>query len=124
MKRRVQQQKDSQDGDRNNNRQPCVGALLAFILAGPIERIALREIDLGGDVVDGLLDCASQVPAADAVFDRDIPGVVLAVDHGSALLDPDITQFRESDPLTAWSEKLDSRDLFLGTAELRQVTSN
>src|ERR1035438_3378045 len=85
-KRRIEDERHQQQGYWHDERQPPVGALLALVLAGPVQVIALGKRDLVSDLVNRLADGAAQVAAAHAVLDGNVAGVSLAVDCGSTVV--------------------------------------
>src|SRR5215468_8262127 len=69
---RVEDERNQQDGDRDDDSEAAVGALLALIFAGPVEVVALGQLNLVADVVDSLADGAAEVATADTVLDGDV----------------------------------------------------
>jgi hypothetical protein len=60
--------------------QAARAALLALVLAGPVDLVAGRELDLLVDLGDGLFDGGAEVAVADAVLDGDVALAAFAVD--------------------------------------------
>ena len=90
--RRIEKQDNQQDGNRNNQRQPGIGALLAGVFARPLQGVAQGQLHFLAYVVDGIPHRAAQVAAAHAVLDGDIARVVFAVNHGGAIFNADVAE--------------------------------
>ena len=87
-------------------------ALLALVLAGPVEVVADRELDLLVDLVDGLADGAAEVAVAHAVLDGDVAAAAFAVDLFGAVFDLDVGELGERDALAGGGEEADVGDRF------------
>src|SRR6516225_808288 len=118
---RVQNDEDQQNGDGDDDLQPLVGALLAFVLAGPVEAVAFRKLHLLIDFRHRLLHRAAEVAAPHAVLDGDIARIRFAVDHGGSILHLDVAELPKRDPLARGREDADVRDVIHGLPELGLV---
>src|SRR5690242_5974058 len=54
---------------------------------------------------------AAEIAPADAVFDGDVAGVILAIDHRSAILDADVAELAQGHALAAGREHADVLDV-------------
>ena len=120
----VQDHENDQEGERNHDRQPSLCALLARIFARPVDAISGRQLHLLVDPADRLLNRAAQIASADAIFDRDIPLVALAIHLRRAVQYLDSTELGERDALPSGREEADLLDRFFGVTEARQIPHN
>ena len=75
----VKNDEDSDDGDGQHKHQPARGALLALVLAGPVDLVARWQLNLIVYLYDRLFDGAAQIAVAHAVLDGDIALATLPV---------------------------------------------
>src|ERR1017187_7306192 len=117
----VQHQHDYQDGERDHDRQATIGALLALVLAGPLQRVALRQLHFAIHLHHGLLDGAAQIAAADAVLNGDVTLVAFAVDHRRAVFNPHVSDLGERNAFSAGGGDPDVANVVHGLPELLLV---
>ena len=86
-KHRVENYENYQQGDGDHDHQAFLGALLAFVFAGPVYVVADWEFYAGFYLLHGFFYSAAQVAATDAVFNGDVSGIFFAVDFGGAVAD-------------------------------------
>ena len=61
MKRHVEQHKDDEEHNGNKYLQPLAGTHLEFVLAGPLQRVAGRHLDVLGHRALGSVDIPPDV---------------------------------------------------------------
>ena len=101
----VEDHEDEQQRDGHDQRQALVGPLLALIFSRPVEVVAGGQFHLAVDLGDGLFDGAAKIAAANAVFDRHIALVGLAVDLLRAIFHLSLGQLREGDSFARGREQ-------------------
>src|SRR6267378_4504961 len=72
IEHRIQNQENDQNGNGYDDRQPGLRSLLTFIFARPVEVVSGRKHNLCAYSIHRLLDCATEIAAANAVLDRNI----------------------------------------------------
>src|SRR5580698_10105098 len=81
----INDQENEEDCRGHDDHQPCLGALLALILARPFDAVKRRQLYSLLDLAHGFLDSAAQVTAAHAVVDGDIAGTAFPIELRSAV---------------------------------------
>ena len=99
------------------NASAPIGPLLAFVFPGPIEVIAFRQLHLLIHFLDRLPHRAAEIASADAVFDRDIARVALAVNRRRAIIEANLANLSQRNPLARGSHQTNVRDVINGAAE-------
>ena len=120
----VENEKDQQQRQRNDEHQAALGALLAGILAGPVDGVSFRQLDLRAHLPDGLFDGAAQVASAHAILDGDIALTPFPIDFRRAVHGLHVGQLRQRDALPAGRQQADILDGFLGIAVLRKIAQH
>ena len=88
-------------GDRKHQHEPPRRALLALVLAGPIDLVARGQLHLFVDLSNRLFDGAAEIAVANAVLDGNIALTALAVDLFGAVFGLDRGELGERDALAA-----------------------
>ena len=94
----VEDEEDDDAGDGNDDGHALVGALLAFVFAGPLEVVADGEFDVVVDLLDGFFDGGAEVAVFDRVLDGDVALSLLAVDFFGAVVEGGLGELGEGDP--------------------------
>src|SRR6266550_3721122 len=61
MERQVEQQEDDEEDDRNQDLQPLSRANLELVLAGPLQRVPRRHVQVAANRGSGLVDVPADV---------------------------------------------------------------
>src|ERR1035438_8222030 len=117
----IQNQEDYQKRQRNDQRQPLLGALLRLVFAGPLQAISRRQLDGFGNRRDGFLHRAAQVAPANAVLDGHVALVPFPVDLRGAIPYGHVAELAERHTLAGRSQQADIADLLDGGAVLRLI---
>src|SRR5579872_445044 len=122
-KRGVQDERHQQDRDRNDDGEPSVRPLLALVFSCPVEVIALRQFHFLSNFVDRLTNGAAEIAPANAVLDRDIARISLAINRRSAVIERDVTELPQRDALARRSQQSDAGDVVDRPPELRLIAN-
>ena len=118
----VKNDEDHQDGQRHHDQQPRLRALLALVLAGPLDTITGRQLDLLTNLLHSVPNRAAQVPASHVEGHGVVSGVPFAVDVVGAVFHLHRGQLGQGDPFTGRREKTDIGDGLFGVAIRRLVS--
>ena len=110
-----------EDREGHDHEQARLGPLLAFVLSQPTDGVALRQLHLLFDLRHRLLDGTAEVAAPDAVLDRHVAPVPLAVDLRRPILCPHRAELRERHPLACWRKEAHLLQSFLRVAVLGKI---
>src|ERR1039458_6418732 len=123
IERGVKNERHQQNCEGHNERQAAIRALLALVLAGPIEVIAFRQLDLLAHLLNRLSNRAAQVASAHTVLDGDVSPVALAVNGRGAVFEFDLAQLSQRNPLTGGGQNAYVGDVFNGCTKGRLVAN-
>ncbi len=96
--------------------------LQAVVFAGPLNVIALAEMNLFIEPALDILNRAGKIAAAHAEFHRDVALAVLAVDHERAFVKRDVGDLAERDAIALGCGQQDVANGFGRAAKFRLVT--
>src|SRR5208337_64688 len=99
---RVENDKNQQDGQGHNDKEPLLGALLALVFTFPINVVPPWQLNLRAYLLNCFLDGSAEVPAPYAVLDGNITLVALTVDFRSAVAFFDFAELRERYAFPGW----------------------
>ena len=114
----VENQEDGQHRDGNDEGHALVGALLAFVFAGPLQVVAGGQSDVVLHLADGLFHGRAQIAAAHGVLDGDVTLAALAIDLFRAVVGGDLGQLRQGDALAGRRQQAHVLDGLAGVAIL------
>src|SRR6266849_9322195 len=90
IERGIEDERHQQDSDWDDHGQTTIRPLLAFVFASPVEVILFRQRHFPPYLFDRLAHSASQIASANAVLDRDVSRIALAINRRSTVLQLDL----------------------------------
>src|SRR5205823_4101983 len=95
LKLKVQQQEDSKQADRDDNRKSLLFFAQRVKLTRPGVRVALRKLNFGSNLLLQILDGGCEVTVPHAEFDRYVAAAAFAVNHKAAFPNGDFGDLRQ-----------------------------